>query len=63
MIAYEFCFSTPRIIMQRCCASMTNLQVRMACEAQHNALKGQAGVGPACTQLATQYRAAGFCTF
>jgi hypothetical protein len=49
--------------LMRCCASMTNPQLQMACNAQYNALKGQAGSDNACGMVAAQYKASGLCTY
>jgi hypothetical protein len=43
-----------------CCAAMTNAQIKMACMAQYNAVKG-AGGDPACNSVVSAYRAAGQC--
>jgi len=49
--------------LMKCCASMTNAQLKMACDAQYNALKSQAGGDSACGMLAAQYKAGGLCTY
>jgi hypothetical protein len=49
--------------LMKCCASATNASIKQACEAQYNALKGQAGSDMACGLIAGQYKAGGLCTF
>jgi hypothetical protein len=49
--------------LMKCCASATNLSIKMACDAQVAALKDLQGSDQSCAQLASQYRMAGLCTF